>query len=273
MDTITKTAQPHATDRLIQALSTLGALLDRTINEVKTLDSDFQNRLLQAVHDTETSLQQQASEHLQHALSETEERLHAEMAATIENVRQELTADRDKAAAEQLRVAVREAEERVRIEIAAERDKSAAEELRQAVRETEERVRAEMNAAIENLRAELNAEREKLNTALDHSAQATLQWESERKSLQDELEKTRQTLAEAETKLKEAAAAPPPPAPAPSSSNHKALDAEIERIEGQIAKITALIDDPVTELSTVIRKNVERAELDSYLRGIRFALK
>jgi len=39
-----------------------------------------------------------------------------------------------------------------------------------------------------------------------------------------------------------------------------------------IAGIARLIDDPETELSTVIRKNVERAELDAYLKGILFSL-
>ena len=32
-----------------------------------------------------------------------------------------------------------------------------------------------------------------------------------------------------------------------------------------------LIDDPASALSTVMRKNVEKVELESYLRGIRFA--
>jgi hypothetical protein len=32
------------------------------------------------------------------------------------------------------------------------------------------------------------------------------------------------------------------------------------------------MEDSSTDLSTVIRKNVEKAELESYLRGIRFAL-
>jgi chromosome segregation ATPase len=54
--------------------------------------------------------------------------------------------------------------------------------------------------------------------------------------------------------------------------NTSALDAEVARIEEMIATIARLIDDPDTELSTVIRKNVERAELDAYLKGILFSL-
>lgn len=63
------------------------------------------------------------------------------------------------------------------------------------------------------------------------------------------------------------------------TSGHKAphidsgaIDAEVERIQDMIAGIAKIIEDPETELSTVIRKNVERAELDAYLRGILFSL-
>ena len=52
----------------------------------------------------------------------------------------------------------------------------------------------------------------------------------------------------------------------------EALDAEFARVEALIADISKLIDDPSTELSLVIRKNVERAGLDAYLKGILFSL-
>ncbi|MBI2149736.1 MAG: hypothetical protein HYU27_03915 [Acidobacteria bacterium] len=70
METTTKPArEARATDRVLEALSTLAALLDRSIKEVQALDSDFQNRLLQAVHETESSLQSQAAQHLDAALA------------------------------------------------------------------------------------------------------------------------------------------------------------------------------------------------------------
>jgi chromosome segregation ATPase len=50
------------------------------------------------------------------------------------------------------------------------------------------------------------------------------------------------------------------------------LRAEVDRVQGLIQSITELINDDATELSTVIRKNAERAELESYLRGIRFCI-
>jgi hypothetical protein len=39
-----------------------------------------------------------------------------------------------------------------------------------------------------------------------------------------------------------------------------------------IREIGEFIDDPTTELSSVIRKNVERAELDAYAKGILFSM-
>ncbi len=51
-----------------------------------------------------------------------------------------------------------------------------------------------------------------------------------------------------------------------------AITAEISRVEALISEIVAIIDNQDTELSTIIRKNVEKAEMDAYLKGILFAL-
>ena len=61
-------------------------------------------------------------------------------------------------------------------------------------------------------------------------------------------------------------------APAPKGSAGSEITQEIAGIDGQIAEITAFIDDPGSNLSTVIRKNVERAELEAYRRGLAFGL-
>jgi hypothetical protein len=57
-----------------------------------------------------------------------------------------------------------------------------------------------------------------------------------------------------------------------ASTNNEAVSKEITRTEDLVRQISAVIDDPTVELSIVIRKNVERAELESYLRGIQFAI-
>ncbi len=54
--------------------------------------------------------------------------------------------------------------------------------------------------------------------------------------------------------------------------DHAKITAEVARIEASINEIIAVIDNPATDLSTVIRKNVEKAELDAYLKGILFSL-
>ncbi len=50
------------------------------------------------------------------------------------------------------------------------------------------------------------------------------------------------------------------------------LSGEIADIDTQIAALTKFIDDPTAALSAVIRKNVERAELEAYRRGICFQI-
>ena len=215
MDTATKDAQVvRSTERVLEALATLAAFLDRTINEVKSLDSDFQDRLLQAVHNTESSIQAQAAEHVEDALNDLRRKLHDE---------------------HEKRVA--------------------------------------------GLTASWNAERQRLDHELERSAQAGLQWEEQRARLNSELEEARNTAAEAvaqsesdkaraETEIARAASTSPANPGLPSA----VLLEEVERAEAAIKQITVLIDDSETELSTVIRKNVERAELQSYLKGIRFAI-
>jgi hypothetical protein len=61
-------------------------------------------------------------------------------------------------------------------------------------------------------------------------------------------------------------------APKTSGVDGDLISAEVTRVERQIQEIASLIDNPETELSTVIRKNVEKAELGAYLKGILFSL-
>ena len=175
-----KSAAGRSTDRVLEALATLAALLDRTIKEMKSVDSEFQERLLQAVHDTEASLQSQTTQHLEAAS------------------------------------------------------------------------------------AQWDAERKRLNHALERAAQMGAEWEAERGRLNADIERLQAALALAQAHKEIEKNAEPP-------ANTAALAREIERVEELIKQISAVIEDPAIELSTVIRKNVERAELEAYLRGIRYA--
>jgi DNA repair exonuclease SbcCD ATPase subunit len=203
METKKATQGSRSTDRVLEALSTLAAFLDRTINEVKSLDLEFQNRVLQAVHDTETSLQSQAAQHLETALNETRTKLEEQF-----------------------------------------------------------------KTRLSELSAEWHTERERLNAEVDRAAKKAVDWEAERSRLNTEIDRLTQAHAAAVEEAAKVAAATPPPATAAKISE---LLPEIERVERLIKNISKLIDDPSTELSTVIRKNVERSELEAYLRGIRYA--
>jgi len=55
------------------------------------------------------------------------------------------------------------------------------------------------------------------------------------------------------------------------NTNADAVSAEVARVQTMIVEIGKRIDDPATDLSTVIRKNVERAELNAYLKGIQYS--
>jgi hypothetical protein len=62
-----------------------------------------------------------------------------------------------------------------------------------------------------------------------------------------------------------------PKGPAAKAVSSTKIQEEITRVEGTLAEVTKLIDDPASALSTVMRKNLEKAEIESYLKGIRFA--
>jgi hypothetical protein len=208
----TKTSQgSRATDRVLEALSSLAAMLDRSITEVKALDSDFQNRLLQAVHDTESSIQNQAAQHLEAALAET----------------------------------------RLKFE-------------------------EQFNAKVTELSTAWQAERSRLNVEIERLSKNATQWEIERKRLNGEIENLAQLQAMTQVQAEKAIAASKAAALTAGKGAgpvlSEGLQKEMERVESLIKQISTLMEDASTDLSTVIRKNVEKSELESYLKGIRFAL-
>ena len=197
-------------DRVLEALSTLAALLDRTINEVKILDTDFQARLTQAAQEKEASLQ-------------TAQRLETELTDTTSKLEDQF---------------------------------------------------AKKLAELSN---EWQEERNRMTAELGKSSQATVQWEAERARLSGELERMSRVQAATQAEAEKAIMAMRAASAAAKNAkgvaiNSDAVNGEIGRIEGMIKEISALIEDPAAELSVVIRKNVERAEMESYLKGMRFVL-
>jgi hypothetical protein len=206
METATKPLQgPRPADKVLEALATLAALLDRTINEVKNLDGDFQSRLMQAVHDTEASLQAQTAQHVEQARQE---------------VRDELTS----------------------------------------------KFQTDLQASLDKLNGDFETERARFDKELKHAVDAAAQLESERSGLIVEVQRVKDEAAAATAKAA-AAVSTPVQAVLPAG-----LEEEVARSESKLQEVLKIIDDPATELSTVIRKNVEKSEIEAYLRGMRFAI-
>jgi hypothetical protein len=347
METATKHGQLKTTDTLRQALSTLAALMDRTLNEVSVLDTEIQEAIRKAVSETQETLQKQATERMQLAVEEavlkTRTSLTEEHRRELQRQVDETTranevlnklrdehakemAGTEEAAALALERQVARAVDRVRSDLeseigslkseieranqtiaesksefhraATEKEsllKDAADKLRKELEQSisnhdrtkhllaeaelaNSRVvleahqnaetvatahQRELEESVERVRSELTEERDRVVRQLDELLHSAAQWDAERASLKAELKRV---LAESEqamvTARKEAASH--------SSVSSDTLKTEVRRVEESIQSISAIIDAPETELSIVIRKNVERAELEAYLKGIRF---
>jgi chromosome segregation ATPase len=206
METATKMSHSgRSADRLLEALATVAALLDRSMNEVKALDGEFQERLLQAVHDTEVSIESQTTEHMERAVSEARDKL-----------RQELSEG--------------------------------------------------FKSQLAEMRSEFEIETDRLNRELSRVSMAAAQLEADRQRLTAEIESMQVQVRSAQEKSREAKAN------TTTSSQPPGLSEEITRSERKLQALIDIIDDPATELSAVIRKNVERSEIEAYLKGIRFAM-
>jgi hypothetical protein len=323
METVTKPGL-RATDRLRQTIGALAKLLDQTMNDIQKLDSEFQERIQQAVHEVEAALKQQASDRLKSAAEEVErntrgqvtEQLQArfdkQLAGASETARNELANERalhkqtqdrlkqatgewekeraqllaeskraqqlleqsrdehsramaetDEAAAIALERQIVTAVDRVRSELTekwkTERVQLVAERNRaqQRLAEADSEHERQLSESVNKVRSQITDDRERLKKELEKANQTSTQLELERNRFRDESEQLR---VQAEANAKQSKIVP------------ETLHAEVARVEGLIKDISHLMEDPETELSIVIRKNAERAELESYLRGLRFAI-
>jgi hypothetical protein len=172
---------------------------------------------MQAVHDTESSLQAQTAEHVERARQEVQEQLNTKF-------------------------------------------------------------QGDLQSALDGLKSEFEVERERFNKELLHAVEAASQLEAERSGLIAEVQRVKDDSAAEIEKAREeakaaAAKAPAPAAPAAAAAVPSALlEEEMARAEARLQDILRVIDDPATELSTVIRRNVEKSEVEAYLKGMRFAI-
>ena len=155
-------------------------------------------------------------------------------------------------------------------------------------------------------RAELDAVRDELLSQLQQSETARLDleeelkgktsaWDEQREELKTEFDRVRQEVEsekeqleanlrgklgiEYELKLKDLSLQKESleqklrNQPAPETNGGAGdgdLKDEIARVDAQISEVTAFIEDPQAALSNVIRKNVERSELEAYRKGLSY---
>jgi hypothetical protein len=243
-------------------VAALARLLDQTMTEIQALDSEMQEQVLEAAQHAEDRLKF-ATKDAEHnarvqVTGELEGRFEAEKITALEALRRELNAqwETEKATlAAECEHANRllEQTQNEHNQAMAETDEAAAIALERQIATAVDRVRADLTARFEADKAKLVAER---NRAQQRLADAAAEYERQ--------------IEEA----KEAKEAQPAPvaAKAAEAPNSQVIREEVARVEGLIHKISETIEDPETELSVVIRKNAERAELESYLRGLRFKL-
>jgi len=287
MDRATKQTS-KTTERLGQTVAALARLLDQTMNDLQVLDSEVQERIQQA----ESSAEQRSTERLKSAIEEAEQkarihiaeelqaRMDQQISVAVENARNELLPERNELIQEleHLKQSAREWENERAALIT---DLKRASQLLEQSRDEHSRELAETDEA-----AAIALERQ-IATVVDRvRAESAAEWkkerahiEADRDRLREESEQARRLLAEATLEhsrmmaevleARSVAAAPKAEAPGVDVGN---LAAEVSRIEGLIQDISKAIEDPEAELSLVIRKNAERAELESYLRGVRFAI-
>jgi hypothetical protein len=217
------------------------------MNDIQALDAE-----LEAAQAGQAAVEQQGAERLKSVVEEAQlnarelERMR-EAAGAWETEREVLYAEceRAKQMVEQLK--------REHDLALAETEEAAAIALERQIAGAVERVRAELTAQFEADRATLVADR---NRAQQRLADVAGEYETK--------------LAEVLLKQLASPAAPEPPRP--QSVEMETIQAEITRVESAILSIAQIVENPETELSVIIHKNVERAELESYLRGLRFRI-
>jgi hypothetical protein len=218
MEPVATKSTLKGTEQLVQTVSALARLLDQAMNDIQTVDTEFQEEL------------GHSAEKLKIAMQEAERNGN------------ELKKFREAATAWETEKAGLVAEKAGLVAAMAETDEAASIALETQIATAVERVRSEINARWEADRATLLADRNRAQQRLADMA-------TECDTLKQELEAARKSL------------------------NVEAIEAEVARVETLIQEISRVVDNQETELSVIIRKNVERAELESYLKGLRFKTK
>jgi hypothetical protein len=298
----------RAADRLTQTAAALARLLDQMMNDIQSLDSEVGEQVRSAAQEAEAALVLEGSERLKAAVEEAEQntrvllagemevRFNQQIAAAVEAARNELITEHNRLTEEleQLKSAstgweterarlladcehanhLLEQSRKERDGAVAEADEAASIALELQVASAVNRVRAElterMDADLATLKAERNRAQQRLaDAASEHELQLNEAVSNVRSELNGEIERLRRELQQARNTDAPAQVLASTEA---SPDVTQAVRAEVAHVESLIQALSQVIESSETELSVVIRKNVERAELQSYLRGLRFRI-
>jgi chromosome segregation ATPase len=178
----------------------------------------------------------------------TAETLQREVASAVERVRQELTTE-----AETLRLQWEAARRQLESELQQVKGALTKAELARANALSDSEASDRKNSKLMEDCVRLRQELEKLSDEVS-------QKDIERDRLKEECGRAYQALAEAKSVQ----------ASQVSNGAPGELKAELTRVEELIHELSVVIDDPSSDLSVVIRKTVERAQQEAYLKGLRF---
>lgn len=232
------------------------------LKEERSTDLERQSVQLeesQKAHARIRELERRIAEAKDSAGKETADRLEKELAETA-SARQTLERDLKKAQQEAAQLKEKQTEELRRATARLQESQTEIRQLQRQLEETRETVSVEV---VEQLRRQYD---ERLQEMIRQKTQLSEQLNSASALL--EAERSRFAAAAAA----QSKAEPDKQTASGPTIATDTLNAELARVKSMIEGIARLIDNPDTELSTVIRKNVERAELDAYLKGILFSL-
>jgi chromosome segregation ATPase len=216
-------------------------------------------------------------------LSETQTALkmaedaHERTTSSIESEKQILADEIDK-----LKTAVRESESRIDPgELDAIRDEllsklSDSERGREAIREKHEAAATAWDDQRQQLETGLTEARRESSEKADGieneiREKLTLDYEFKLKELTFQKDQLEQKVSDAEATAHQATTTEGTPSGGDTDGvDSQAMLAEIATVDQQIIEVTAFIDDPNSSLPAVIRKNVERSELEAYKRGLSY---
>jgi chromosome segregation ATPase len=252
------------------------ARLQSDLQKTQTENTDLQAKLTQAV-----AARKEADSRLQEAVAKLTE---SDMALSrIRRDSRQLQTEKQEMETQLSELTANRTKSETRLKEAADRFARAEETIASlraestggsAAREDLEAKLRELMSGHEDLQMKLDiveSERAVLKTQLASAVNAKAGLEEQIRKLQGELQ-SGQSQPPAFAAATPASAPPSKGNPEGATVSQNQLDQEVARIQAMLAEVAKLIDDPATALSTVMRKNAEKTELESYLNGIRFAL-